>query len=106
MPKPSPKLEEVFDRLSMMRQGKFDLSWMQANPAGWGTRATPSVGGLTLTDINVGPYGRIPEYGSTHGSMAPRGAEIPPETPSREISKCYWLLLNTSLRAMKRRSSC
>jgi hypothetical protein len=73
--------EEVFDRLAMMREGKFDLRWMQANPGGWGTRPERSPGGLTLEDINVGPYGDIPEYGSTHGSMAPRGAEIPPETP-------------------------
>jgi hypothetical protein len=74
--------EEVFDRLAMMRDGKFDLRWMGANPSGWGTRAARSPGGLTLDDINVGRYGEIPEHGSTHGSMAPRGAEIPPETPS------------------------
>lgn len=78
----SPKVEEVFDRLAMMRDGKFDLSWMHANPAGWGTKPAASPGGLTLTDINVGPYGVIPERGSIHGSMAPRGAEVPPETPS------------------------
>ena len=78
----SPKVEEVFDRLAMMRDGKFDLSWMNANPAGWGTRPTASPGGLTVADINVGPYGVIPERGSAHGSMAPRGAEVPPETPS------------------------
>jgi len=80
--KPSPRVEEVFDRLAMMRAGKFDLSWMHANPAGWGTHAKPSVGGLTLTDINIGPYGLVPENGGAHGSMAPRGAYVPPETPS------------------------
>ena len=26
MIRPSPRIEQVFDRLSMMRQGKFDLS--------------------------------------------------------------------------------
>ncbi len=78
----SPTLERVLDRLSMMREGKFDLSWMHANPDGWGTRATPSPGGLTVADVNVGKYGEIPEYGSAHGSMAPRGCEVPPETPS------------------------
>ena len=82
MAKMSPMVERVFDRLSMMREGKFDLGWMHANPDGWGTRATPSVDGLTLTDINVGPYGAIPEHGGAHGSMAPRGADVPPETPS------------------------
>src|SRR5262249_14503456 len=66
----------------MMRDGKFDLSWMRANPAGWGTHAKPSVGGLTVTDINVGPYGQVPDHGGVHGSMAPRGAYVPPETPS------------------------
>jgi hypothetical protein len=78
----SPTLERVLDRLSMMREGKFDLSWMHANPDGWGTRATRSANGLTVADINVGKYGVIPEHGSSHGSMAPRGAEVPPETPS------------------------
>ena len=78
----SPAVERVFDRLSMMRDGKFDLSWMHANPAGWGTCARPSLGGLTVTDINVGPYGVIPDHGGAHGSMAPRGSYVPPETPS------------------------
>jgi hypothetical protein len=75
----SPKIEEVF---AMMRDGKFDLRWMQANPAGWGIRATPSVDGLTISDINVGQYGVVPDHGAAHGSMAPRGAWVPPETPA------------------------
>ena len=33
--------------------------------------------GLTLSDINVGKYGVIPERGGAHGSMAPRGCEVP-----------------------------
>ena len=78
----SPTVERVFDRLAMMRDGKFDLGWMRANPAGWGTHATPSASGLTLTDINIGPYGAVPEHGAAHGSMAPRGAYVPPETPA------------------------
>ena len=78
----SPTVERVFDRLSMMRDGRFDLSWMHSNPQGWGTRAIPSAGGLTIDDVNVGIYARIPEHGSAHGSMAPRGCEVPPETPS------------------------
>ena len=78
----NPAVEQVFDRLAMMRDGKFDLSWMHANPAGWGTHAHRSAGGLTVTDINVGPYGIVPEHGGAHGSMAPRGAYVPPETPA------------------------
>ncbi|HXJ36858.1 MAG TPA: ferritin-like domain-containing protein [Candidatus Eisenbacteria bacterium] len=78
----SQTLERVLDHLSEMRNGKFDLRWMHANPDGWGTRAKPSALGLTLDDINVGKYGEIPVRGGTHGSMAPRGCEVPPETPS------------------------
>src|SRR5262249_40518403 len=78
----TPALERVLDRLSMMRAGKFDLSWMHVNPDGWNTRATPSANGLTVGDINLGKYAIIPEQGSSNGSMAPRGAEVPPETPS------------------------
>ena len=43
-------VERVFDRLSMMRDGKFDLGWMHANPAGWGTRARPSIDALTVSE--------------------------------------------------------
>jgi hypothetical protein len=66
----------------MMRDGKFDLRWMQTNRAGWGTRATPSVDGLTVSDINVGQYGVVPDHGAAHGSMAPRGAFVPADTPA------------------------
>ncbi|HLK12162.1 MAG TPA: ferritin-like domain-containing protein [Candidatus Binatia bacterium] len=82
MSRVSPTIEGALDRLSMMRDGKFDLSWMHANPGGWGTRAQPSPLGLTLSDINVGPYGEIPARGAAHGSMAPRGSEVPPGTPA------------------------
>jgi hypothetical protein len=78
----SPTLELVLDHLSDMRNGKFDLRWMHANPDGWGTRATPSAMGLTIADVNVGKYGVVPERGGAHGSMAPRGCEIPPGTPT------------------------
>lgn len=83
MTRPSSQtLERVLDHISDMRSGKFDLSWMQANPDGWGTRATPSAMGLTLSDINIGKYGEIPELGASHGSMAPRGCEVPAGMPS------------------------
>jgi len=36
-----------------LRNGEFDLGWMQAK-AEWGVKATPSKRGLTLNDINVG----------------------------------------------------
>src|SRR5262245_9309300 len=75
-------LERVLDHIADMRNGKFDLRWMHANPDGWGTRAQPSALGLTIADINVGKYGVIPEHGGSHGSMAPRGCEIPPDMPS------------------------
>jgi len=69
----SETLERVFDHISDMRNGKFDLRWMHTNPDGWGTRAKPSALGLTLADVNVGKYAVIPEHGDVHGSMAPRG---------------------------------
>jgi hypothetical protein len=78
----SPRVQDVLDQAADLRNGKFDLGWMHANPGGWGTKATPSRTGLTLDDINVGPYGVVPDVGEAHGSMAPRGSEIPPETPS------------------------
>jgi hypothetical protein len=82
IPQRSETLERVLDHIADMRNGKFDLRWMQANPDGWGTRAKPSALGLTIADINVGKYGVIPEQGSPFGSMAPRGCEIPDDMPS------------------------
>ncbi len=73
---------EGLDRMAEMARGNFDLGWMHANPEGWGHRATPGPVGLGLKDIETGHYGRVPEYGSRHGSMAPRGSHVPLETPS------------------------
>lgn len=80
----SPSVEQALDHFSEIRSGKLDLSWMNANPSGWGSRAKPrDERGLTLEDINtVGSYGLVPDEGAAHGSMAPRGCEVPPETPS------------------------
>jgi hypothetical protein len=54
--------------------------------AGWistaNVRAQPGNLGLRLKDIEVGSYGVIPDRGSDHRSMAPRGSAIPPEIPS------------------------
>ena len=74
-----PPVERALDQLAMMRRGKFDLSWMRANPGGWGTRATRSDVGVTLEDINVGSYAEAPNRGAAGGG-APRGAEAPPGT--------------------------
>ena len=78
----SAVVEQGLDRLSEMVRGKFDLTWMEANREGWGHRVTPGRVGLRLTDVETGHYGRVPEYGSRHGSMAPRGCEVPSGTPS------------------------
>ena len=54
-------VEEGLERLAAVRAGRFDLSWMQAAPPRWGTRPPRSAIGLTLDDINSGPYGIVPE---------------------------------------------
>lgn len=36
---------------------------------------------MRLVDIEKGHYAKVPEFGSTHGSMAPRGCYVPDETP-------------------------
>ncbi len=82
----SAVVEKTLDHMADMRAGKFDLSWMNSNPDGWGTKVKASPAGITMDNLNsVAPYGDIPEYGSSIGSMAPRGCEIPPETPSLGI---------------------
>ncbi len=82
MSKYTPAVEAGFDRMREMARGNFDLGWMNANPAGWGHVATPGPAGLRMRDVETGVYGQVPERGSKHGSMAPRGSEVPPETPS------------------------
>jgi len=49
-----------------------DLSWLSAGSE-WGVRAAPGKRGLTLDEINVGSYGRIPAESDTQ-TMRPRGA--------------------------------
>ena len=58
-----------------LRNGEFDLGWMQAN-AEWGVQATPSKRGLTLNDINVGSYGVIPAEIPEARCFVPRGADF------------------------------
>ena len=78
----TPVVETGLDRMREMARGNFDLTWMDANPAGWGHTGTPGPTGLRLRDVETGHYAAIPEHGSTHGSMAPRGCHVPPETRS------------------------
>jgi len=78
-------VQEGLERMFEMGQGAFDLSWMHANPEGWGHTARPGAVGLRLRDVETGHYAKVPEYGSSHGSMAPRGAVGPKSTPSLGI---------------------
>lgn len=65
-----------------LRNGEYDLGWMHVTSE-WGVRATPSKRGLTLTDINVGSYGVIPDDASTSLCFAPRGADFDPAAMPR-----------------------
>jgi glutathione S-transferase len=69
----SETLERVLDHISDMRNGKFDLRWMHANPDGWGTRAQPSALGLTLGDITVASILVNPR----HAGFAPERKRFP-----------------------------
>lgn len=84
MAKTTESVERVLDHISEVRRGKLSLKWMNANPGGWGVRARPRDDrGLGLENLNqVGSYGEVPDHGSSYGSMAPRGCEVPPEMPS------------------------
>lgn len=68
----TPGQEEYIDKL---RQGKYDLGWLNDPRPTWGIRATPSARGLTLMDINDA-YAGEPEDVAPTDSMAPRGAPI------------------------------
>jgi hypothetical protein len=81
----SADVENGFDRMREMARGNFDLGWMGCNPEGWGHQVTPGKDGLRLADIETGHYGKVPEKGSEHGSMAPRGAFVPEDTPSLDL---------------------
>ena len=78
----TPIVDEGLDRLREMVRGNFDLKWMESNPQGWGHTAIPGPSGLGLADVETGHYAKIPEFGSSHGSMAPRGSFVPENTPS------------------------
>src|SRR6202050_2129669 len=72
---PSGYLQKLY------QSGTPDLAWMN-NMGEWGVRAKPGNLGLRLQDIAIGTYGVVPDHGSDHCSMAPRGAVIPEGLPS------------------------
>jgi hypothetical protein len=78
----TPAVDTALDRMREMVRGNFDLKWMDANPAGWGHTATPGPAGLRLSDVETGHYANVPEHGSSHGSVAPRGCAVPAGTRS------------------------
>lgn len=81
MIKYSATIEAGIDRMRDLAKGNFDLGWMDSNPQGWGQQVERSADGLRLTDVDQGYYAQVPEYGSKHGSMAPRGSYVPDDTP-------------------------
>ena len=58
----------------------LDWAWLRGARTEWGVRPKPSARGLTMLDIAVGSYGDVPDH-PTHRSMAPRGADVDPDTP-------------------------
>jgi hypothetical protein len=85
MAKYTPTVEVGLDRMREMARGNVDLQWMDANPAGWGHRVERRPGELRLADIETGHYAQVPEHGSRHGSMAPRGSFVPEGTRALEM---------------------
>ena len=58
----------------------LDWAWLRGARSEWGVQPKPSARGLTMMDIAVGSYGEVPEH-PAHRSMAPRGADVDPDTP-------------------------
>ena len=58
----------------------LDWKWLKGAKSEWGVRPKPGPRGLTMLDIATGTYGDVPEH-PVHRSMAPRGADIDPDTP-------------------------
>ena len=59
------------------------LGWMN-DTLEWGIRAVPGKHGMTMRDLNLGSYGRIPEY-SADMSRRPRGAFPIPGVPRTDV---------------------
>ncbi|MEX0801637.1 MAG: ferritin-like domain-containing protein [Dehalococcoidia bacterium] len=66
----------------------LDLSWLNLEEENhWGMRAKPGKRGLTLDEIEIGPYGEVPEHSDnrslkTRGSFARQAVPRVPETYS------------------------
>ncbi len=78
------------DTLQMLRSDmevpQLDLSWLNLEEEGhWGMRAKPGKRGLTLDEIEIGPYGGAPED-TKNRSLKPRGAFPRPEAPRMPAS--------------------
>jgi len=58
----------------------LDWAWLRGARSEWGVHPKPGPRGLTMMDIAVGSYGEVPEH-PEHRSMAPRGADVDPDTP-------------------------
>jgi hypothetical protein len=58
----------------------LDWAWLRGVRSEWGVQPKPSARGLTMMDIAVGSYGEPADH-PTHRSMAPRGADVDPDTP-------------------------
>lgn len=71
-------------KVMRVMSGELDLGWMKSSTGAIVARPSQPGYGLTLDDINQGPYGpdRIPEIVRHNFSMAPRGAILPPGLPS------------------------
>ena len=60
---------------------ELDLSWLNlGEESHWGIRAKPGKRGLTLDEIEIGPYGEVPEH-TDNRSLKPRGAFARPDAP-------------------------
>jgi hypothetical protein len=87
------KLEPSDYLRKLYQTGTPDLGWMNERGE-WGMRAKPGNLGLRLKDIQIGSYGVIPDRGSEHRSMAPRGCNVPDDVPSlgftiNDKSECW-----------------
>jgi len=71
---------------SDMEVPQLDLSWLNLEEESrWGMRAKPGKRGLTLDEIEIGPYGEVPEH-TDNRSLKPRGAIARPDAPRMPAS--------------------
>ncbi len=64
-----------------MEVPRLDLTWLNLDEERtWGIRAKPGKRGLTLDEIEIGPYGEVPEQ-SSNKSVRVRGAVPRPDAP-------------------------